>query len=130
MHGEAAAGLDAVEGILEMLAEQHAVGQIGQHVVARQMRDLGLGAAALGDVLVHRDPAAVLHRALRHRDDPAVHQFLGEGGCLAGVDRGCRRHLLGIGDGAVADRRAIVLDRLQQNSRLATAPACSAYICT
>ena len=83
MHGEAAARLDAVERVLEMLAEQHAIGQVGQHVVARQMRDLGLGAPPLGDVLVHRDPAAVLHRALRHRDDPAVHQFLGEGRGLA-----------------------------------------------
>ena len=83
MHGKAAAGLDALERILEMLAEQHAVGQVGQHVVARQMRDLGFGAPPLGDVLVHRDPAAVLHRPLRHRDDTAVHQLLGEGGGLA-----------------------------------------------
>ena len=118
MHGKAAARLDAVEGVLQMLAEQHAVRQIGQHVVPRQMRDLGLGAAALGDVLVHRDPAAVLHRPLRHRDDAAVHQLLGEGGRLAGMDRGRRRDLLRIGDGAVADRGAIVLDRLEQGAGL------------
>ena len=118
MHGKAAAGLDALEGILEMLAEQHAVWQVREHVMARQMRDLGFGAPALGDVLVHRDPAAVLHRTLRHRDDTAIHQLLGEGGGLAGVDRGRRRHLLRIGNGGVADARAIILDRLEQRPRL------------
>ena len=122
MHGEAAAGLDPFERILKVLTEQHAIRQIGEHVVARQMRDLGLGAAALGDVLVHRDPAAVLHRPLRHRDDAAVHQLLGERRGLARVDRGRRRHLLGIGNGAVADHRAIVFDRLQAACRASTAP--------
>ena len=58
VHGAAAAQLSAAEGILEMLAKQHAVGQIGQHVVARQVRDLCLGAPPLGDVFVHRNPAA------------------------------------------------------------------------
>src|SRR4029079_5310437 len=44
MHRKSAAGLNMVERILQMLAEQHPVGQIGQHVVAREMRNLGLGA--------------------------------------------------------------------------------------
>ena len=71
--GAFSARLDAFEGILEMLTKQHPVGQVGEHVMAGQMRDLGLGAAALGDVFVHGDPAAVAAavRASRHRVGPA-----------------------------------------------------------
>ena len=49
------AALDARERLLEPLVEQHAVGQVGQRVVQRHVRDLGLGAALLGDVLVRGD---------------------------------------------------------------------------
>ena len=58
-HRELVAAADAGQRLGEPLAEQHAVGQIGQRVVARHMRDLLLGALALGDVVVGGDPAAV-----------------------------------------------------------------------
>ena len=55
-----------------MLEELGAVGQLGQRVVARQMLDPRFLLALLGDVLVRRDPAAVLHRMVLHQDDAAV----------------------------------------------------------
>ena len=55
-----------------LLAEQHAVGQIGQRVVVRHVGDAGFGALALGDVLVGRDPAAVRHRLMRDANRAAV----------------------------------------------------------
>ena len=69
-----AAPLDALKLALEPLAEQHAVRQIGQRVVMRQMRDLPLGAPALGNVFLGRDPSAALQRLVarsRSRDRPA-----------------------------------------------------------
>ena len=62
MGGHDLAALDAGQRMLEPLVEQHAVGQVGQRVVQRHVRDLGLGAALLGDVLVRGDGAAVGHR--------------------------------------------------------------------
>ena len=41
----------AGQGVGEVLLEEDAVGQLGQRVVVRQPRDLGLGPLALGDVL-------------------------------------------------------------------------------
>ncbi len=41
-----------------MAAHQHAVGQVGQRVVMRHMRDALVGADAFGDVVVGREPAA------------------------------------------------------------------------
>ena len=49
-----------------------AVGQLGQRVVARQVLGCGFLLALLGDVLVGRDPAAILHRMVLHQDDAAV----------------------------------------------------------
>ena len=43
---------------LQMPAHQHAVGQIGERVVMRHMRDALVGANALGDVVVRCEPAA------------------------------------------------------------------------
>ena len=61
-HGEALAALQAQQRLLQLLAEQRAVGELGQRVVAREVGDLLLLAAALGDVLVERHPAAALER--------------------------------------------------------------------
>ena len=44
--------------------------------MARHVGDALLGAVPLGDVLVDRDPAAVRHRLVRHREGAAVGQFL------------------------------------------------------
>ena len=67
--GKALAAPQAQQRRLQLLAEQRAVGEVGEHVVARQVRDLLLLAAALGDVLVQRHPAAALQRLSRHGDD-------------------------------------------------------------
>ena len=58
--------LFAVDGLLklalDLFAEQHPVRQVGQRVVMREMRDLFVGAPALGDVLDDVDDVAGLAR--------------------------------------------------------------------
>ena len=49
--GELLAGDRLLKLALDLLAEQHPVRQVGQRVVMREMRDLFVGAAALGDVV-------------------------------------------------------------------------------
>ena len=66
------AAADAGQRLGQPLAKQHAVGQVGEGVVARHMRDLLLGALALGDVVVGGDPAAVAHRVVEHGDGAPV----------------------------------------------------------
>ena len=61
-HGKALAAHQAQQRLLQLLAEQRAVGEAGQRIVAREVGDLLLLAAALGDVLVQRHPAAALQR--------------------------------------------------------------------
>jgi len=58
------------------LAEEHAVGEVGEAVVPRQVPDLRLGPALLGNVLVCGHPAAVAHRLMQDGDDAAVLQFV------------------------------------------------------
>ena len=48
----------------DLFAEQHPVGQVGQRVVMREMGDLFIGAAALGDVLDDVDDVARLARGI------------------------------------------------------------------
>ena len=43
--------------VVEHFVEQHAVGQVGQRIMLRQMRDPGFDRAALGDVLIGGEPA-------------------------------------------------------------------------
>ena len=74
MHGHDVVAFDARQRQLQPLVEQHAVGQAGQRVVQRHVRDLGLRAALLGDVLMGGDRAAVGHRLHRHRDVAPVVQ--------------------------------------------------------
>ena len=77
VHGKVFARRDACEFLLQPLAKQGAVRQIGQGVVVGKVRDPLLGAPAFGDVLVSCDPSAVrqrfvgdLHRApVRGLDD-------------------------------------------------------------
>ena len=64
------------ERLLHLVAEQHAVRQIGERVVPRHVHDLGFGLAALGDVLVGRDPAAVRGRAVETRHHAAVDELV------------------------------------------------------
>ena len=53
--------LTRAKRLLQPLVEQHAVGQAGQRIVQRHVRDLGLRAALLGDVLwvVTKPPSAI-----------------------------------------------------------------------
>ena len=66
------AALGPGEGLLEVLVEQDPVGQAGQRIMMGHVRDLGLGAALLGDVLMRGDRAAVGHRPHGDGDAAAV----------------------------------------------------------
>ena len=50
--------LHALDLVIELLQQQVRVGEVGQRVVARHMRDPVLGALAFRDVLMGRQPAA------------------------------------------------------------------------
>ena len=75
-HGEADAAAGLRQRVLDALAEQRPVRQIGEGVVARHEGDAGFGAALLGNVVVGGDPAAVAGGLLRDRDHPSVGQLL------------------------------------------------------
>ena len=60
--GELLAGNRLVQLALDLLAEQHPVRQVGQRVVMRKMRDLFVGAPALGDVVDDVDDVTGLGR--------------------------------------------------------------------
>ena len=64
-----------LQRLFQPLAEQDPVRQVGQPVVMRQMRDLLVGACALGDVLDGGDPAAALQRPVDDLDRPAARRF-------------------------------------------------------
>ena len=66
---------DAFELMFQPFAQQDAVGQIGQRVVARHMRDAPIGAQPLGDVLVGRQPSAARDRLARRPKCPAIGQM-------------------------------------------------------
>ena len=86
-HVEAlAAGVERAERFLHFLAEMGAVGQIGEVIVARHVGDLRGSALPLGDVLVHRDPAAAGHRLVLHRGRASVGELRDRIGGLAGRD--------------------------------------------
>ena len=57
-HREALAALDALDLVIELFEQQRAVGQVGQRVVARHVRDTFLGALAFRDVFMGCQPAA------------------------------------------------------------------------
>ena len=71
-HRQAPALSHAVERPLHALAQQHAVGQLGQDVVVRHVGDARLDAAVLGHVLVRGEPALVRHRLMLDGDDAPV----------------------------------------------------------
>ena len=74
-HGQLLARPYRLERLFQPLAEQDPVRQFGQRVVMRQMRDLLLGAPALGDVLDGRDPSAALQRPVDDLDRAAARRF-------------------------------------------------------
>ena len=70
--------------LLQPLIQQRAIGQRGQRIVQRHVRDLGLRATLLGDVLVRGDYAAVDHRLYRDRNEAPVGQLADVVTCTAG----------------------------------------------
>ena len=61
-----------LQRLLHLAAKEMPVGQAREHVVMRHEADAGLGAPALGDVVIGRDPAAIRHRLLRHLQGAAL----------------------------------------------------------
>ncbi len=59
-----------LELALDLLAEQHAVRQVGQRVVMRKVRDLFVATPALGDVLDDVDDVARLAGVVANADAP------------------------------------------------------------
>ena len=73
-HGKAAAAAHVGDRLLDALAEHHAIGQAGERVVAGHVGDALLGLAALGDVLVGGDEAAIGRRPV----DASHHAIAGQ----------------------------------------------------
>ena len=70
--GDNITSLGACQRMLQFLVQQRAIGQIRERVVKGHVRDLGVGASLLGDVLVGRDPAAIRHGLMRDGDDASI----------------------------------------------------------
>ena len=71
-HRQLTAGRQALQLMIEALAEQHAVRQIGQRVVMRHVRDTVIDPLALGDVLHRGNPAAALDPLANDLDRSSV----------------------------------------------------------
>src|SRR5579871_6807834 len=76
-HSKLVVAAGTMQRLLELLAKQRAVRQIGQRVMARHVENLFLYALPVGDVLEGCDPAAAFHRlcddadlAVKLVDDP------------------------------------------------------------
>jgi len=94
-HREPAIGAQVGDRLSQTFAQQHAVGQIGQSVVMRHMRDDFLRAAALGDVFMGGYPAAAREGSVDDRDGAPVGLLDNEVQGLAARD--CSQEMLGIG---------------------------------
>ncbi len=66
---------DPAQRLLKLRPEKHAVGQIGQGIMMRHMRDLRFGASVLGHILMGDHPPATRHWLSDEMDDPVI------GGC-------------------------------------------------
>src|SRR2546429_5515658 len=55
---ELGAAMNPAQLLVQPLAEHHAIWQVGQRIIMREMRDPLLRALALGDVLMGGDPSA------------------------------------------------------------------------
>jgi hypothetical protein len=63
-----------LQGVIQAVVEQHPIGQIGQRVVACHVRNLGLGAQPLRNILVGGHPAAPWDGMIQHSNGPSVRQ--------------------------------------------------------
>ena len=78
-----AVAFHARQRLVHLLQEQRTIGEAGQRVIARHVRELGLDALLRGDVLMDRDPAAVVHALMIDGDDAPVAQVVDDGIVLA-----------------------------------------------
>src|ERR1700732_3090358 len=74
-HRKLLAPLGSLELPLQLLAERHAIRQIGQRVVVSQMGNLLLGAPALRDVLLRGNPSTIRQRSIHDLDRTTVGGF-------------------------------------------------------
>ena len=74
-HGQAFAALDALDLVVELLEQHRPVGQVGERIVTRHVRDALFRALAFGDVFVGRQPAAAGERLVHHREGAAVREY-------------------------------------------------------
>jgi hypothetical protein len=120
-HGHLPAmGCDLRQAVAHLVSEQHAVRKLGERIVLRHMRDARLGLAALSDVLVSDDPAALLHRAMRELDDAAVAEMAIKRvlSAFAELLDIVLVELLGVGGGVITDRAAVHNDVAHRHPRL------------
>ncbi len=96
-HRELVAVLGEAQGLIELLAKQRPVRQIGQRVMARHVRNLFLRLLPFGDVLERRHPAAAPHRLIDDADRASsLNDGLGQGVAGFCFDHQSGEELLGI----------------------------------
>ena len=113
--GDHLAAHGAGQRVLESFVQQDAVRQARQSVVQGHVRDLRLGAALVGDVLMRRDDPAVGHALNRYGDAAAVCELAQ---VVAGIASGhaCQRfahQLICIPSGVVTQGDAALQDLAQ-----------------
>ena len=74
-HRQALAALDALYLVVELLEQQHAVGQIGQRVMACHVRDALFRALTFSYIFLGCEPAAAGHGFVDDRNRPAIGQI-------------------------------------------------------
>jgi hypothetical protein len=120
-NGEAAAEtMSGQERLGKPLAQQRAVGQVGQRIVHGDMSEAGLGAAQLGDVLERGDPPAVGGGLVHGSDDASVAQLLHVGGghVVGGYGQARPNILLGIAARVDSAGDAVLENLAQGRARL------------
>ena len=98
--------------MLELFVQQHPIGQPGERIVHRHVRDLRLRPALLGDVLMGGDGATVRHGPRRNGNAASVVEL---GDVLRRpfprhATQCCAQQILDAASGAVACRDAILQD--------------------
>ena len=71
----AAVARNAGQVFVQALTKQRTIRQVGQGVVARHVRDLGLGPLAFGYILVRRNPSATRYGVVQDGENASVPEF-------------------------------------------------------
>jgi hypothetical protein len=74
-HRQGLSSPDPPEIVLKPHAQQHAIGQIGERIVTRHVRDALFGPLSLRDVLMRRQPPAARQRLVDDQEHAAVTGF-------------------------------------------------------